>query len=411
MEMTARAAARFVPGIHGFSFEDLYSPERLRELDERFRQELRRDAPELADVLEEGRRRSGTIAPGALSDLLTRLAPFVSSFLSRLFPIEEAWKAQMARASSEAVLARFKRDFLVRRAVKAPLPPGFPSVDAAASARDLRAFERTLFPELSWDSDEELATALMTIALLDAESEHAEVVKQKKKEAVSPETRERVTRWARLSGEPFPETADGALAFLTEKLRFLESVLHLRIAHPVWRNEIRSWSSFRLPEKLAFDSLVETVRPDPVLPERRIGPEHRRRRRDGFKLTDRRMSPRGVQAEANYCLICHERDKDSCSKGFFDEKTSTYQNNPLGVPLTGCPLDEKISEMHLMRRRGDSIAALAIVCVDNPMCPGTGHRICNDCMKGCIFQKQSPVDIPQAETGVLTDVLELPYGF
>ncbi|MCA1555991.1 MAG: FAD-dependent oxidoreductase, partial [Acidobacteria bacterium] len=32
-------------------------------------------------------------------------------------------------------------------------------------------------------------------------------------------------------------------------------------------------------------------------------------------------------------------------------------------------------------------------------------------MKSCIFQKQEPVNIPQAETGVLTDVLGLPYGF
>ena len=44
------------------------------------------------------------------------------------------------------------------------------------------------------------------------------------------------------------------------------------------------------------------------------------------------------------------------------------------------------------------IAALALVCVDNPMCPGTGHRICNDCMKACVFQKQEPVNIPQIET-------------
>ena len=48
--------------------------------------------------------------------------------------------------------------------------------------------------------------------------------------------------------------------------------------------------------------------------------------------------------------------------------------------------------------------------LDNPMCPGTGHRICNDCMKACIYQKQEPVNIPQIETGVLTDVLALPYG-
>ena len=63
-----------------------------------------------------------------------------------------------------------------------------------------------------------------------------------------------------------------------------------------------------------------------------------------------------------------------------------------------------------MRRDGDALGALAIVCIDNPMCPGTGHRICNDCMKACVFQKQEPVNIPQIETRVLTEVLSLPVG-
>jgi hypothetical protein len=67
--------------------------------------------------------------------------------------------------------------------------------------------------------------------------------------------------------------------------------------------------------------------------------------------------------------------------------------------------------MHLLRREGDAIGALALVTIDNPMAPGTGHRICNDCMKGCIFQLQDPVDIPQAETGVVTDVFAMPWGF
>ena len=31
-------------------------------------------------------------------------------------------------------------------------------------------------------------------------------------------------------------------------------------------------------------------------------------------------------------------------------------------------------------------------------------------MKACIFQKQDPVNIPQIETGILTDVLRLPWG-
>jgi NADPH-dependent glutamate synthase beta subunit-like oxidoreductase/NAD(P)H-flavin reductase len=117
-----------------------------------------------------------------------------------------------------------------------------------------------------------------------------------------------------------------------------------------------------------------------------------------------------VEHEIDYCLYCHNRDKDSCSKGLRDPKTKDIKKNPLGVKLEGCPLDEKISEMHVMRRDGDVLAALALITLDNPMCAGTGHRICNDCMKACIFQKQEPVNIPQIETRVLTEILELPWG-
>ncbi len=155
--------------------------------------------------------------------------------------------------------------------------------------------------------------------------------------------------------------------------------------------------------------LVRVVRPDPAMPELMIGPEEKLRRRDGFKLTDERFTVREVLSEIHYCVLCHERDKDTCSKGIRD-KTGAVIANALGSPLAGCPLDEKISEMHLLRKRGDAIGALAIVAIDNPMCPGTGHRICNDCMKACIYQKQDPVNIPQIETGVLTDVLTMPWG-
>ena len=86
-------------------------------------------------------------------------------------------------------------------------------------------------------------------------------------------------------------------------------------------------------------------------------------------------------------------------------------SNPLGVELSGCPLDEKIGEAQALRRAGEVIGALVCVTIDNPLCPGTGHRICNDCMKACIFQKQEPVDIPLVETRVLDDVLSLPWGF
>src|SRR5947207_5929442 len=100
----------------------------------------------------------------------------------------------------------------------------------------------------------------------------------------------------------------------------------------------------------------------------------------------------------------------SCRNGMH-EKDGGFKKTVFGVTLAGCPLDEKISEMNIVAARGNSIGALAIVAVDNPICAATGHRICNDCMKACIYQRQEPVDIPQIETRTLKDVLGLPWGF
>ena len=125
------------------------------------------------------------------------------------------------------------------------------------------------------------------------------------------------------------------------------------------------------------------------------------------------MKTREVLSEIHYCVLCHERDKDSCSKGFTSRQGGAGQSRDQSRSASssnGCPLDEKISEMHVLRKQGDAIGALALVAIDNPMCPGTGHRICNDCMKSCIYQKQEPVNIPQIETGVLTDVLQHAVG-
>jgi NAD(P)H-flavin reductase len=192
-------------------------------------------------------------------------------------------------------------------------------------------------------------------------------------------------------------------------LRLLEEWCGLRLLDPARKCDVAGWVSFRFPEPLDFDHLVRT-RPvgeatgEPFME----APAGHRRRRDGFQLTDPRMSLQEVLGEVHYCVYCHERDKDSCSKGI--RKDGQFRSNPLGVPLKGCPLGEKISEMHLLLREGDPLASLALVMIDNPMCPGTGHRICNDCMKGCIYQTQDPVNIPQIETRVLTEILGLPWG-
>ena len=180
---------------------------------------------------------------------------------------------------------------------------------------------------------------------------------------------------------------------------------------PAGREAHAGGTLFRVPARIDTNRLVpvETIERDGVTMLRL--PEHDWRARDGFALTDAGMGTQQALDQANYCIWCHVQGKDSCSKGLRDRKTGEFQKSPFGVTLAGCPLDEKISEMHALRSQGHLLGAFATIAVDNPMMAATGHRICNDCMKACIYQKQEPVDIPQAETHILRQVLGLPWGF
>jgi NADPH-dependent glutamate synthase beta subunit-like oxidoreductase len=166
-----------------------------------------------------------------------------------------------------------------------------------------------------------------------------------------------------------------------------------------------------VPHRLDFEHLVpiETEVVDGVT--RMKLPRPLLRHREGFALTDAGFDLVRSLDHANYCIWCHNQGKDSCSRGLKDRKTGAFQKSPFGVTLAGCPLEEKISEMNLLKSEGFSIGALAMAAVDNPLLAATGHRICNDCMKACIYQKQEPVDIPQIETRTLKDVLGLSWGF
>ena len=400
----------------GFTYQDLHREESLARLDRVFLDELAAEDSALAARLVAYRSNPEAFDPLSRSRLLVDAARPLGRFLARLFGIEAEWRAQGASAGPEGVLFRFRRDFLVRRAARARLPESAQARETAAT--DGRAIERVLFSELDWAGDPELATARLGTDLLELEADFLAAVRQKKQAGVSPAARARASLLAGRAAEagvPGLEplgaaTDESLLKFLEKAIEAYAAWCRLRLEPGPFHADVAGWSSFHLPEPMDYANLVQTERPNTDLPEERVGPAWRRRRRDGFVLTDPRMTRRQVLGEAHYCLICHEREKDSCSKGFFDPKTASFQKNPLGIPLQGCPLDEKISEMHVLRREGDSIGALALVAIDNPMCPGTGHRICNDCMKGCIFQKQEPVNIPQAETGILTDVLALPWG-
>ena len=358
-------------GVAGFSYADLYEPSRLRDLFDVFAREVEQDDPELWRQWDAYRASPDTPRPATeVSLLLVRMAPFVSRFVARLFRVEAELQALAATTSAQQAIFRFKADFVRRRVL--PLVKG--GAQPSATADDNGVVARLVGGQ--FPNDGEMAVAAAGCLLLDREAAAAQSDDPAEKASVAASI-EALKRWCAA-----------------------------RLHDPAYK----TWVIFGLPEAVDFFKLVPVVEAhDPTLPSALMGPASALRRRDGFTLTDPRMTGREALGEIHYCILCHERDKDSCSKGL-SGKDGAISSNPLGIPLDGCPLDEKISEMHLLRKRGDALGALALVTLDNPMCPGTGHRICNDCMKACIYQKQDPVDIPQIESSVLTDLLRIPWG-
>jgi NADPH-dependent glutamate synthase beta subunit-like oxidoreductase/NAD(P)H-flavin reductase len=397
-------------GIEDFEYSHLYDSARLQELALAFDRYLQANDNALFQRFESYRigMQSG-IASGGLtkpeeSALLIAVSRPLGKFLEQLFQTDAA--AIVARTQRDAEVARFKKEVVAKRVAKVA---GIPEGDRGAAVEVLI---RTIAP--GQERDLEYAIAVTANRLLDFEREYPRGAK-----AVTPSAQTRAAlgqlrdelRGSGIfaEGVVYKQSVESTEAIAREAaaVHALSDLLVDWLASEWKAGRFEEWTSFRLPKPIVFDHLVETERVDDHAV---VGPPDEYRRRDGFKLTDARMTPREVTDEAHYCIYCHERKKDSCATGFVDS-AAKYKVNPLGVPLTGCPLDERIGEMNALRKDGDSIAALAMVMIDNPMCPGTGHRICNDCMKSCIFQKQDPVNIPQIETGALTDVLWLPWGF
>jgi NADPH-dependent glutamate synthase beta subunit-like oxidoreductase/NAD(P)H-flavin reductase len=356
--------------FHDLDFVALFQAETLTQLDQQFFQYLYQHNPTLPDELRAYRAKSKTFTSVQLSELLLACAPLLEEFLAEFFKIHEALKTSHQQTRQLAPIFVFKKWFVLRRARR--------RLNKKESLESFAELDSWLIHQLLSQSndepsaiDKESAVAKLAESYLADKEVHAEAI-------------EKLTRWCIQA----LATTDGQAA-------------------------VRDWVSFCLPQQVNHTQLAPTVSVlnDPI--GRLEGPSHTRRQREGFKWTDVRMSNRQVQGELNYCIYCHDHEGDFCAKGFPQKKgepQSGLKKDRFGNILTGCPLDEKISEMQTLKRDGYPIAALAMIMIDNPMCPLTGHRICNDCMKACIYQKQSPVNIPQIETKVLTDVLDLPWG-
>ncbi len=360
---------------HGLSFADLYRREGLLRVDAAFLDGLKHsDAALHAHLLAARAAVAGSadaLAAKQESELLIALAPHLDDFIASLFGIKKELRQLSERHHELAPLYSCKRAFVQRKALHK-----YKSEEAATF------------------DDAALRTQLAPLIDKNAGGDFSELA--------------------------FAKTVNGWLQDETTHVRELDLALRYAawaVATPAGRARHDAGVLFKTPHKLDYQHLV----PHLMVHEAAGYTEYRMdakylRRRDGFALTDAGTDLSGALDQANYCIWCHEQGKDSCSKGLKEKGvtgkgTTSFKKSPLGVTLAGCPLEEKISEFHKVKTEGVVVGALAIIVVDNPMTAATGHRICNDCMKSCIYQKQEPVNIPQAETRTLKDVLELPWGF
>ncbi len=358
-----------VKAAYGVSFDELYHRDGLARLDRAFLDFLGVADPDLKGRLELGRAAPDSLDHAGHSALMLALGPHLDDFIADFFDIRAEVQALAARHHKLAPLYACKRLFVQRQAMKKFKP-------AEAEGFDGPALEAALAERIG-DVFDELAFATALTAWEAAADTHANDL----------DLALRYAAWAALTPEG--------------KARHHRGVL------------------FKAPAKLDPDNLIALVREDKGGVVSYSLPDDHLRRREGFALTDTGTDLKGALDEVNYCIWCHHQGKDSCSHGFREKPAKdaapgtpgAFRENAFGVKLTGCPLEECISEFQEMKAAGQVLAALAAITLDNPMAAATGHRICNDCMKGCIYQKQEPVNIPQSETRTLRDVLELPYGF
>jgi len=342
---------------HGLSFEDLYSREGVQQLDSIFVRFLSQADVDVHNRFVKARLKAMMLEKGidkeTESKLLVDLTPLVDEFLAALFDIKQSVTAVSDNIDELAPIYRAKRQFVQRKAMKQYKADDVQGWDGDALLADLEAKLGGPFSELAFAS-----------AVLDKVGED--------------EIFARYGAWASYTKAGYRRHIRGVLFKHPQKTDRQNLV-------PLETEEIGGITVLKQADDLRY--------------------------RDGFQLTDSGCDMTFAMDQSAYCLKCHEREKDSCRTGIRDKESGGFVRDELGNDLVGCPLDQKISEMVMAAEKGHMLGALGIVCVDNPFVAATGHRICNECMKACIFQKQDPVDVPQIETRILKEVLALPWGF
>lgn len=374
-----------------FQVSDLYDNGGLCRLDQVFKAWL---APELTTALLALQANSDAYNPR--SDILLTLAVELEHFIAHLFELDENDLSLIHQDAQQArIIYNAKRQFVIREALaRYSSAAALAETDADDLVAQIAGYVYELNVQLETGNTlPAINNPLVATAIAPAEHPSQYQMAQ-----------------ALLHWLAAPEQYSTQLALAYKYVAWA-------VLTPAGRQRYQDWELFWVPQRLDYSSLIayqpvgaQTFSQSSSQCSGQELSAAARMFRDGFNCIDPGPSGRYALDQANYCLICHHRGKDSCSTGLRD-RDDRVRINTLGNQLNGCPLQQKISEMHELKAKGYNIAALAVITVDNPMVAVTGHRICNDCSKACIFQHQTPVDTPGVETQILDAVLELPWGF
>ncbi len=310
-----------------------------------------------------------SIIPKDYSEFLLKISPHLDDFLAELFCISKEITISRLKHKDFDIIYECKRKFVQRVAVKKYPPEKIKDID----------FEDVY---------------LKLTDLIGANFTSREFAKQ-------------IIIWQQAE-ENFAEELDIAARYAAYRVYSCEGI------------KPQDDTLFNLPQKLDKENLIDDKK---IL-------KYQKNERVDFDYTDSFLNLDEALNHSHYCIYCHKQDKDSCSKGLLQPQNRNCEEERSDVAISGdlmrlprslqslamtdlkqgCPLKQKISEMNYVKAQGFNLGALAIIVIDNPMVAATGHRICNDCSKACIYQKQDPVNIPLIESNILEETLKLPYG-
>ena len=313
-------------GIPGFDYADLYRPQRLAELSERFNDYLQAQDARLGAAYKSYKGCVGQdMSAETISELLVDLAPHLGAFVAQLFDIEATRHAQMQATKTEIDTFLVYKNEVVAKVTKQYKGQDVTEWDLERLEGELQHLLRAGFSRTMADPDPEAAVAYVAALLFHLNHHFNHPATDDQPRFADAEGEARRLRDT-LSKDPSAQLALAKVLALESPADFAAGCCRSSRVGPMPRCmpaagwSVAGWSSLKTPGKTDFNDLVEHQLTPRDGHQTWSAPASARRRRDGFALTDRRFNQRQVLYEVDHCIYCHDRDTDSCSKGMRNKR-------------------------------------------------------------------------------------------